>query len=133
MRLSRLHRCFTTSALFGMMALASGCAAKVTERVYVAPTDQTVTARLEAAMDGKGQYVYVENRSTVPVTVTSLHLRDCENIKTRCEVTRMRVKLPPGQRQQIGAVRAANPDAGHNFRYSFTWEAENAAPVISQP
>ncbi|MDP9349584.1 MAG: hypothetical protein M3P24_10685 [Gemmatimonadota bacterium] len=76
MRVPRLHRCFTASALLGMMALASGCAAKVTEHVYVAPTDQTVTARLEAAMDGKGQYV---------------------------------------------------------FRYSFTWEAENAAPVISQP
>lgn len=131
MRVPRLHRCFTSSALLGMMVLASGCAAKATERVYVAPTDQTVTARLEAAMDGRGQYVYVENRSTVPVTVTSLHLRDCENIKNRCEVTRMRLKLAPGQRQQIGTVRPANPDAGHNFRYSFTWEADNAAPSLS--
>lgn len=107
----------------------SGCAAK-TERTFVAASESTVSARLESTYSGEGAYVVVLNASTVDVVVTSVTLRDCANIKNRCETVRLRVPLAPGQRRQVLTVTRADPNQGHSFRYSFSWEAPDALPAI---
>jgi hypothetical protein len=114
-----------------MSLLLGGCAAKA-ERVYLAPSDATVTARLEAAYDGRGQHIVVENRSTVQIVVTSLHLRDCQNIRNRCDVVRMRTPVRPGQRYQLATVRPANLNQAYNFLYSWSWEVSETGPEVSR-
>lgn len=106
-----------------------GCAAK-TERTFLAPSQSTINARLESTYSGEGAHVVVLNGSTVGVVVTSVTLTDCENIRNRCETVRLRVPLAPGQRKQVLTVTRADPNKGHSFRYSWSWEAANALPTI---
>ena len=129
MPIAHPHRWFATVAL---VAAASGCAPKG-QTVYVAPTDDNVSARLEAGYDGRSQHVVVENRSTVSITVTSVSLTDCENVKTRCEVHRMREAVPPGVTRRVMTVQAENPGRGHRFRYNWTWEGDKTAPPLPTP
>ena len=109
--------------------VAAGCAS-APQRDYAAATDQTVTTRLEAAYDGRGQHVIVQNRSSEEIIVTSLSLRDCENIKNRCEVTRLRLRVAPNQITRITTVQVADQERASNFRYNWTWEkaSQSAAP-----
>jgi hypothetical protein len=116
-------------AVAALSLLMAGCATKG-ERVFVAPTEHTVTARLEPVNDGRGQHVIVENRSTVDIVVTGVRLSDCENLKNRCELTRMRRTVRPGQRQRVMTILQDNATRGHNFRYSWSWEAAGSTPVL---
>lgn len=127
MNIARLRRCFAGLTLAGVVALG-GCASAA-QRVYVAPSDQTVTTGMEAAWDGRGQHIYVENHSTVEITVTSLHPRECENIKNRCEVDRLRVQVAPGQRRRLATVQPENSNRAYNFRYSWTREVSGTSPA----
>jgi hypothetical protein len=112
--------------IIAMGQVAAGCAT-ATQRAYVAATDRTVTTKLEAAYDGRGQHVVVENRSSQEIVVTSLSLRDCENVKNRCEVTRMRLKVAPNQTTRIATVQVADQERAFNFRYNWTWETASQA------
>lgn len=117
-----LHRGVAPFAWLGFLALLS-CAPAM-QRVFEAASNETVTTRLEATYDGRGQYVVVENRSTQPVVVTSLNLRECENIKNRCGVTRMRLRVAAGETRRITTVQVADPNRAFNFRYGWTWEVD---------
>ena len=79
-------------------ALTSGCAGHGVP-VYIAPSNETIESGTEMSLSGDGQYVYIVNHSSVEIVVTGLRLTDCENIKNRCEVMRLRVPVLPGQRQ----------------------------------
>ncbi|HEY7769763.1 hypothetical protein [Longimicrobium sp.] len=129
MTTARLHRWFATLAL---AAVASGCAPKGPP-AHIPATGETVRTRLEAGNDGRIQYVVVENRSTVPITVTSVSLRECLNIKSRCEVYRLREPVPPGSTRRVFTVRADNPEGEHRFRYGFSWESEESTPTQPNP
>ncbi|HEY0023160.1 MAG TPA: hypothetical protein VGB24_09620 [Longimicrobium sp.] len=129
MTIARLHRWFAPLAL---AAVASGCAPK-SQPAYIPATSENVRTRLEAGNDGRIQYVVVENRSTVPITVTSVSLRECLNIKSRCEVYRLREAVPPGATRRVFTVRADNPEGEHRFRYGFTWESDQSTPAPPNP
>jgi hypothetical protein len=101
--------------------LAAAACAPAVERVYVAPSRHTVFAGSDASMDGEGVSLWVENRSTVPVTVTSIQLSDCENIKNRCEVTRTNLTVRAGQRLRVATIRRDNQNRGYSYRWSYTW------------
>lgn len=109
--------------------LLVSCAAKP-ELTYLAPTERTVTARLEAAYGADAQHIIVENMSTVEVIVTSLRLQECENIKNDCEVVRLREPVKPGQRHRLATVQPANPDRASSFSFSWSWEVASDAPEI---
>lgn len=109
------------------------CAAPATERVYVAPTNDNVSIGLEAAMDGRGQHVWVQNRSTETIVVTSLRIYDCENIRNRCEVQRMEREVAPGQRMRLATVQPDDPDRPSNFRYGWTWTSSGDVPELPRP
>ena len=101
--------------------LASACASSRTP-VYVAPSSETIESGTEMALTGDGQYIYIVNHSSAAITVTGLHLIDCENIKNRCEVMRLRVRVPPGQRANLATVRPDNPNRASSFRFTYRWE-----------
>jgi len=90
--------------------------------LYVAPSSETIDTGTEMTLSGDGQYVYVFNHSSVPIIVTGLHLVACENIKNKCEVQRLQVRVPPGQRVNLATVRPDNTSRPSSFRFTYTWE-----------
>lgn len=128
-------RCTTAfkfkAAILTIVLLAGGCAAK-RETVFIAATDATVSARLEVTGDGMAQRVVVTNLSTVPITVTSVRLHSCENIKNRCDVVRLRVQVEPNQKRNVLVVRPEAQNKAYKFEYSWSWEAANRPPEISR-
>ncbi len=101
--------------------LMFGCASHGVP-VYVAPSSETIEVGTEMSLSGDGQYVYVVNHSSVSIMVTGLHLTDCENIKNRCEVMRLRVPVRPGQRENLDTVKPDNPNRPSSFRFTYSWE-----------
>ena len=118
------HRPFTMTCA---AALAVGCASAPRQRTYVAPTEQTVFTVAEEITSVPGQIIYVENRSSVPVTVYSVTLRECENIKTGCSGPRaLNLHLTPDSRAVLARVEPANAQKSFNFRYTFGWRADSS-------
>jgi len=109
------------SALGAIASLAAACSGSRVP-VYVAPSNQTIQSGTEMSHGGDGQFIYVVNHSSVPITITGLHITDCENVRNRCEPTRLRVRVEPGRRQNLATVRPDNPNRAHSFRFRYTWE-----------
>lgn len=105
-----------------LVSLAAVSCATARQIVYVAPSNETVTAETVASYDGIRQLIYVTNSSTVPIVITSLQLRACENIRNRCEVTRLRVPVGPGQRVLVATIEPENRERAYTYRYYWTWE-----------
>ena len=114
-----------------LLAFGGACApAAQRERVYVAPTNETVIATLEQSGTSEVpvHVVYVANNSTVPIVVFGVVLRDCENVRQRCESHRTNVRVGPGQRQSVFRVEPRDARQAFGFRYSFSWRvAEQTA------
>jgi hypothetical protein len=108
--------------------LAVACAGTMSQSAYVAPTQQTVYTTAEEMTATPGQIIYVENHSSVPVTVYSVTLRECENIKSGCNGPRpLNLHLKPDTRAVLARVEPANAQKSFNFRYTFGWRADSAA------
>jgi hypothetical protein len=101
--------------------LACSCASNRV-LVFVAPTNQTIEAGTEMSFGGDGHVVYVYNHSSVPIVVTGLQLLDCENIKNSCDVQRLRIQVPAGQRTNIVTVKPENPSRPYSFQFHYSWE-----------
>lgn len=100
---------------------ALGCA-PAKQRVYVAPSLDTVITSLEQGRsDPPSQIIWVENRSTVPVTVYSVALRDCQNVRQVCEPRPVDVTLAGGQKRVVMRIEPRSANQGFSFRYSFAW------------
>ena len=109
-----------------LVNLAAVSCATARQTVYVAPSNETVTAETVAGYDGIRQLVYVTNSSTVPIVITSIQLRDCENVRNRCEVARLRVPVGPGQRALLATIEPENRERAFTYRYSWSWEVAAA-------
>jgi hypothetical protein len=90
----------------------------------VPATNQTVDTELDTSLGNGDHVVYVINRSSQPIIVTSVRLIECENVQGSCSVIRMKTRVSPGGRVMVHRVRARFPDQGMSFRYTFTWEVE---------
>jgi len=103
------------------------------ERVYVAPTNDNVfSSEEESAGTIPVILIYVNNRSSVPITVYSASLRDCENVKQSCAPVRLNRKIRPGGREVILRVQAKNEFSGMRYRYTFGWRADSSSIVALQ-
>ncbi|HEX9346445.1 MAG TPA: hypothetical protein VF919_02620 [Gemmatimonadales bacterium] len=111
--------CPTGLAIAGM--LAGACAGNRVP-VFVAPSNQSIEAGSEMSFGGDGHVVYVDNHSSVAIMVTGLQLIDCENIKNSCEVQRLRIQVPAGQRTNIATVKPENPNRPYSFQFHYSWE-----------
>jgi hypothetical protein len=109
-----------------LTVLAAGGCATTAPRGYIAATNETVTAEIEQLGPAPGHVIYLENRSTVPVTVYSLTLRSCENVKQECEKpVRMNVKVRPGHRSTLQRVLPDNIHQRFRYSYSYGWRADS--------
>lgn len=107
--------------------LAASCASAPKQYAYVAPTEETVFTTAEEMTSVPGQIIYVQNRSSVPVTVYSVTLRDCDNIKAGCSGPRsLNLRLGPDSRAVLARVEPANAAKSFNFRYTFGWRADSS-------
>lgn len=103
-------------------ARAAPSAAPASPREHVAASDESVTIGLEAVQGGVGSHVWVANRSSVAVIVTSLTISDCENVGIPCRRQEIRHELRPGRRERLLTVTPRDVNRNHHFRYHFTWE-----------
>jgi hypothetical protein len=88
----------------------------------VPATNRTVEGELDTSIGNGDHMIYVNNRSSVEIIVTSVRLSDCENVQGSCSVIKKKTKLGPGSRVLVHRVRARYPDQHFSFSYSFTWE-----------
>lgn len=116
-----------------LAACASSGAPAAATRAYVAPTDRTVYSQTEEAHGPRPeQVIFVSNHSSVPVTVYSVTLRDCENIQQPCDSpTKLNVKLAPGQRGFIRRVSPKNTEGAFSYRYSFAWRTDSSTEAAT--
>jgi hypothetical protein len=97
-------------------------------RTFVAPSDDTVyTETVEQQGDVPTQVIYVINRSTVPVTVFSVSLRSCENVKQECAPKRTNLRVDPGGRTAVMRVQPDSPTRGFSYYFSFGWRADSSS------
>jgi len=115
-----------------IVAGAAACAAAT--QVYIAPSNETITASVEDPASGApADVIYVENRSSVPVEVRSITLLDCENISLRCdEPIRLATRLEPGSRRPMLRVLPANRARSYRFRYHFAWQGISGETDLGQ-
>lgn len=108
------------------VVLLAGCSS-ATQRAYVAPTAQTIVSTTEERQgDPPVHLIFVENHSTVPVTVFSVSLSGCENVKQQCAPRPVSIRLGPGARQIATRVEPANRDRAFGYRFGFGWHADSA-------
>jgi len=119
------------ATLRSICILATGAAAMAAcapagPREYVAPSNANVQLHVEQTHAGDAQLIYALNESSVGIVITSLHLRDCENVRIPCGPTPFSIIVPPGKRVDVLRVSPRIPDAAMSFRYTFTWEPERS-------
>lgn len=117
---------YSLTRMSAAAVVTAACASAPSQRPYIAPTEQTVFTTVEEMSTSPGQIVYVENRSSVPVTVYSVTLRECENVKgSGCSPHPLNLRLQPNSRAMLVRVEPASADRSFNFRYSFGWRADS--------
>ena len=85
----------------------------------------TIETRLEQASGGdQASLIYIINRSSQQIIVTSIRLMECENIQGSCGVRRLKLRVPAGGQTMVQRVRPRDPDQPSGFRYTYTWELE---------
>ena len=109
-----------------VLALVTGCASSGGQRVYVAPTSETVYSGYEETQAHPGQVMYVENRSSVPIHVYSVTLRGCTNIKQTCEVRPVNIRVGPNGHEVILRIEPEDPQKAYNFSATYAWRADSA-------
>jgi hypothetical protein len=115
-------------ALVAPLALLAGVACTpATQHAYVAPTHATIISTTEESPGPPASHViYIENQSTVPVTVFSVSLSGCENVKQQCSPRPVKIRVAPGRREIAMRVEPANSDQGFGYHFGFSWNSDSA-------
>jgi hypothetical protein len=108
-------------------SFALACAGAPATKAYIAPTPETIVTTSQETGMAAGQVVTVENHSTVSVTVYSVTLRDCENVKTQCNnPRRLSLKVAPSGHETLIRIEPSDPKRPYRYHYSFAWRADSA-------
>lgn len=95
---------------------------------YVAPTQESITSRtVERDGASPSHVIYIDNRSTVSITVFSIHLSGCENVKQDCYPKRMNLRVPPGGSRMAIRVEPRSAIQGFSYSFGFSWNADSGA------
>ena len=121
-----MFRSFVRPDLWCILAAVAVAPAHA-QRAYVAPTDATVRSDTEVRSEYGEHLIFVANRSTVPVTVFSVSLTRCENVKERCDPRRVNIKLPPGARRLAMRVTPESRERSFSYSFRFGWRAESSS------
>lgn len=116
-----------TSRAVVAAALLTACAS-ATQQTYIAPNRYTIVSTTEERQaDPPSHLIYIENHSTVPVTVFSVSLTGCENVKQSCSPRPTNIRVGPGQRQLAIRVEPRNSADGFGYHFGFSWNADSSA------
>ena len=112
-----------------LLALLAACAT-AGPRV-VEPSEKNVLDVLER---GEGQrsedVLWVTNRSSLPIVVVGVTLRECENVAHPCDrPIALLVRLEPGERKQVLRIRPAQETNPFRYDYTFAWRKADALDV----
>jgi len=114
-----------------LAVLLTGCASQG-QRVYLAPSNDTITTTTEEGMGSTPVHnIYVINGSTVPIIVFGVALRDCENVKQQCEPSSTNIKIDGGARRPRVHVGPRNTQQGFSYHFSYSWRPEK--PLTGLP
>jgi hypothetical protein len=110
--------------------LVAGCASG-SQRVYVAPSNDTIRSTTEEGMGSTPVHnIYVINESTVPIIVFGVALRDCQNLKQQCEPHQVNIKIDGNSRRVVLHVEPRNPQQAFSYRFSYSWRPEKPLPGL---
>lgn len=112
-----------------LLAIAAATAADAQSgaKKFIAPSFETiVTYEEQSAGSVPATLIYVHNRSTVPIIVHSVALRDCENIKQTCAPRRLNLRVRPNARGQILRIEARDRNQGIRYRYDFGFRTDSS-------
>ena len=122
-----MHHASTRALAASFTSLVVAACAPATNKTYVAPTRLTIVSSTEEAQGPPPSHmIYIENRSTVPVTVFSVTLSGCENVKQQCSPRPAKIRIPPGRRELAIRVEPTNVDRGFGYQFGFSWNADSA-------
>ena len=105
------------------VAIAAACAASPRATTYVAPSYATIVGETEDSPDKVHQNIFITNRSSEPVVITTITLTDCDNVAPECGVKPVRRLVSPQQRVLLMTLGPKDPSRWYSFQYSWTWEA----------
>src|SRR5262245_49375749 len=109
--------------------LVIGCA-PAAQHAYIAPTSETILSTTEERDQNPPSHViFVLNHSTVPITVFSVSLRGCENVKQRCEPTPVKYRVPAGGRAEVMRVTPQSTERGFSYSFGFSWRPDSSSVV----
>lgn len=108
----RERSCAAVRALLGAVAAS--------ESSPVLPPNPIYTWT-EATHGHAGQVIKVRNEADVALTITSLELFECRNIRGSCGVKRLNVTLQPGREQIVMRVHFRQGVADSHYRYRFQY------------
>lgn len=104
--------------------VVAGCASQP-QRVYVAPTNDTISTTTEQGLGNTPSHnIWVVNTSTEPIIVFGVALRECENIKQHCDPQQVNIKINGGDRRIVLRVEPRNQQSAFSYRFSYSWRPE---------
>src|SRR5712671_3355862 len=98
------------------------------EAPRIPATTYTIVMETQQSESGEGQVVYVDNRSSQDIIVTSVSLLECENIRESCHPMPLKIRIAAGDKRIVLRVHPRSDDRGYSYRSSFAWELVHDAP-----
>lgn len=115
-------RVLPSIAAAALVAVAISCAASARPTTYIAPSDATIVGETRDSPDRAHQDIFVTNRSSAPIVITTIILSECDNLSPDCGTKPVRRLVSPLQRVLLITVGPKDPSRWYTFRYSWTWE-----------
>ena len=106
--------------------LLAGSAPLAAQDRFIAPSSSTVNAFTEEGVgENPAHVLYVQNSSTVPIVVFGVTLSECENIKQSCGARRVKIRVAPNRRVNVGRVEARDRERGFSYRWNFSYGGDS--------
>ncbi|MBW8771059.1 MAG: hypothetical protein JF589_14985 [Gemmatimonadetes bacterium] len=106
--------------------LLAGSAPLAAQERFIAPTSSTVNAFTEEGVgDNPAHVLYVQNSSTVPIIVFGITLSQCENIRQPCGSRRVKIRVDPNRRVNVGRVEPRDHERGFSYRWNFSFGGDS--------
>jgi hypothetical protein len=107
--------------------LVAGSTPLAAQDRFIAPTIYNVSAVTEQGIgDNPVHALYVQNSSTVPVVVFGILLTECENVRQPCGSHRVKIKVAPNRRVNVGRVEPRDRERGMSYRWTFSYLPDSA-------
>jgi hypothetical protein len=88
----------------------------------LAPSIATIVGEVQPLRDE--QEIYITNRSSVRIIITSITIDHCDNA-TPCGRIALKIAVAPGKRVRVVSVRRIAVDWPYSYKYAWTWAADS--------